>query len=259
MLFTLVKLEAPLKLGDGIVFDAGRPDEKEEGGRIYGIKASKQKIANAEASILEFGYGNIDFSRVRVGDKIWKTNDPELDKRLRQSFAGDVPRFQRPIEIEVHGLAGKPLTLIARDEAGHVAQVESSMPLAVAEKLPLSTEKLREQLGRLGGTPFKLGELKNFLSGEVLVPVSELNRLRIVRLLLQEQLGVNAIAERLDISQYNVSKSLRILKEAGLLEMEKSGKQRLYAVVPEFKNRLAKNKNILELDCCSFRFDKVPR
>jgi hypothetical protein len=37
---------------------------------------------------------------------------------------------------------------------------------------------LREQLGRLGGTPFKLGELKNNLSGEVLLPVSELNRLR---------------------------------------------------------------------------------
>ena len=174
----LVKLEAPLKLGDGIVFDAGRPDEKEEGGRIYGIKTSRQKIGNAEASILEFGYGNIDFSRVRVGDKIWKTNDPELDKRLRQSFAGEAPRFQRPIDLEVHGLAGKPLTLIARDENGNVAQVASTMPLAVAEKLPLSTEKLREQLGRLGGTPFKLGALKNFLSGAVLVPVSELNRLR---------------------------------------------------------------------------------
>jgi putative protease len=174
----LVKLEAPLKLGDGIVFDAGRPDEKEEGGRIYGIKTSKQKIGNAEASILEFGYGNIDFARVKVGDKIWKTNDPELDKKLRQSFAGDAPRFQRPVEIEVHGFAGKPLTLIARDENGNVAQVESAMPLAVAEKLPLTTAKLREQLGRLGGTPFKLGELKNFFSGEVLVPVSELNRLR---------------------------------------------------------------------------------
>jgi len=35
---------------------------------------------------------------------------------------------------------------------------------------------LRDQLGRLGGTPFKLGGLKNFLSGEVLLPVSELNR-----------------------------------------------------------------------------------
>jgi putative protease len=47
-----------------------------------------------------------------------------------------------------------------------------------AEKQPLTTERLREQLGRLGGTPFKLGELKNQLSGEVMLPVSELNRLR---------------------------------------------------------------------------------
>jgi len=37
---------------------------------------------------------------------------------------------------------------------------------------------LRDQLGRLGGTPFKLGELRNELSGEVMLPVSELNRLR---------------------------------------------------------------------------------
>jgi putative protease len=173
-----LKLEAPLKLGDGIVFDAGKPDEKEEGGRIYGIQNSKFKIKNSEESILEFGHGDIDFSRVRVGDKLWKTNDPELDKRLRQSFAGDAPRFQRPIEIEVHGGVGKPFTLIARDESGNVVQAESAMPLAKAEKLPLTEKKLREQLGRLGGTPFKLGELKNFLIGEVMLPVSELNRLR---------------------------------------------------------------------------------
>jgi putative protease len=52
------------------------------------------------------------------------------------------------------------------------------MPLAKADKQPLTTGRLRAQLGRLGGTPFKLGELKNNLSGEVLLPVSELNRLR---------------------------------------------------------------------------------
>ena len=52
------------------------------------------------------------------------------------------------------------------------------MPLAQAEKQPLTTDRLREQLGRLGGTPFKLGELKNCLAGEVMLPVSELNRLR---------------------------------------------------------------------------------
>jgi putative protease len=176
----VLQLQAPLKLGDGVVFDAGRPDEKEEGGRVYGIQNSKLKIKNSdrEESILEFGYGNIDFNRVHVGDKLWKTNDPELDKHLRQSFAGDAPRFQRPIEMEVHGGLGKPLTLIARDEIGHFVQLDSTMSLAKAEKQPLTTEKLREQLGRLGGTPFKLGDLKNFLTGQVMLPVSELNRLR---------------------------------------------------------------------------------
>ena len=80
--------------------------------------------------------------------------------------------------MEVHGLVGKPLSLIARDELGHVVHLDSLMPLARAEKQPLATERLREQLGRLGGTPFKLGELKNLLTGEVMLPVSELNRLR---------------------------------------------------------------------------------
>jgi len=174
----IINLTAPVKLGDGIVFDGGKPDEKEEGGRIYEIQEPRFKIPGEKLTELRFGYGNIDFLRVHIGDKIWKTNDPELDKRLRQSFAGDAPRFQRPIEIEVHGLIGKPLTVIARDESGNVAKVESTMPLAKAEKVPLTEEKLREQFGRLGGTPFKLGELKNHLSGEVLVPVSELNRLR---------------------------------------------------------------------------------
>jgi U32 family peptidase len=171
----MVKLAAPLKLGDGVVFDAGRPDEKEEGGRIYGIKNYKNKTPE---SLLEFGHGDIDFNRIHVGDKLWKTNDPELDKRLRQSFAGDAPRFQRPIEMEVHGGIGKPFTLKARDELGHVVQLDSTMPLVKAEKQPLATERLREQLGRLGGTPFTLDELKNNLSGEVMLPVSELNRLR---------------------------------------------------------------------------------
>ncbi|HEY2082485.1 MAG TPA: DUF3656 domain-containing protein [Verrucomicrobiae bacterium] len=171
----VIELVGPLKPGDGIVFDAGKPEAKEEGGRVYEIK---KRSGSTQFTEIHFGRGDIDFSRVHVGDKLWKTSDPELDRHLRQTFEGDTPKFQRPIEMEVHGLAGKPLTLIARDELGHITQMDSTMPLAAAEKQPLTTERLREQLGRLGGTPFKLGVLKNFLAGEVLLPVSELNRLR---------------------------------------------------------------------------------
>jgi DNA-binding transcriptional ArsR family regulator len=89
--------------------------------------------------------------------------------------------------------------------------------------------------------------------------LGELSRLRIVRLLLKERLGVNAISGRLSMSQYNVSKHLRILKEAGLVEMEKQGQQRLYTVIPGLRNQLAVHKNVLELGCCTFRFDKLPK
>ena len=93
----------------------------------------------------------------------------------------------------------------------------------------------------------------------VLKALSEVTRMRILRLLLKEQLGVNAISRRLKVSPYNVSKHLRVLKEARLLEMQKQGRQRLYTVVPRLKDQLAENQNVLELDCCTFRFDKLPR
>ncbi len=166
-----LRLAAPLKAGDGVVFDSGHPEEDEEGGRVFAVQGSGE-IA------ITFMPGAVNFARLHVGDKVWKTSDPELDRELRQTFSGDAPRFQRPIALEVHGHAGTMLTLVARDELGHIAQAVSTMPLARAEKQPLTTEKLREQLGRLGGTPFRLGELKNLVEGEVMLPVSELNRLR---------------------------------------------------------------------------------
>jgi putative protease len=174
----IAQLEGPLKPGDGIVFDAGQPEEKEEGGRIYEISAHKPKGSSTGTFLLRFGKGDIDFERVHAGDRLWKTSDPELERRLRRSFEGEAPRFQRPIYVELHGLVGKPLSLLVRDELGHVVRLDSTMPLVPAEKQPLTSARLREQLGRLGGTPFRLGELKNCIEGQVLVPLSELNRLR---------------------------------------------------------------------------------
>jgi putative protease len=167
-----IALQAPLKPGDGVVFDNGHPAEQEEGGRVYSVE-----IQGAEA-ILTFGRGAVDWRRVRVGDRLWKTSDPELDRQLRQSYAGGTPKFQRPISIEVYGGVGQPLVAIARDEQGHIAQVESEIPLAIAQTQPLTTEQLRSQLGRLGNTPFRLDSLQNHIGDSAMLPISELNRLR---------------------------------------------------------------------------------
>jgi DNA-binding transcriptional ArsR family regulator len=89
--------------------------------------------------------------------------------------------------------------------------------------------------------------------------LGEETRLRILRLLSTEQLSVNDISNQLKVSQYNVSKHLRILREAGLVETEKRGAHRLYAIAAGLKNRLAANNNVLDLGCCTFRFDKLPK
>jgi U32 family peptidase len=164
---------APIKAGDGIVFDCGHPEDREEGGRVYEVFAGDRSEV-----MLTFGRGMVNFRQVYIGDKVWKTSDPELDKQVRQTYAGDVPKFQRAIDLELHGEVNKPLIAIARDAMGYVVQVESEILLVPAHDRPLTIEKLSSQLGRLGNTPFCLGNLTNNLVEDLMIPVSALNQLR---------------------------------------------------------------------------------
>ncbi len=168
----LIDLQAPLKPGDGVVFDNGHPDQREEGGRVYTVSAAGMLTA------LTFGQRDIHWRRVQVGDRLWKTSDPDRDRQIRKTFNSDTPQFCEGITIEVHGTCGQPMMAIARDAQGHVVQAESAMPLAAAHSKPLTTETLQAQFGRLGNTPFQLKTLQNHLEQNVIVPVSELNRLR---------------------------------------------------------------------------------
>jgi putative protease len=171
----VLKLQAPLKAGDGVVFDAGRPDEPEQGGRVHEVE---EISGNAGWRVVRFGRGHIDFKCVEPGNKLWKTSDPEMQRRLRRTFSSPTPNFRRPICLEVHGKAGQALSLIGRDERGHVVQVDSLMPLVQAQKQPLTSRGLEGYLGRLGGTGFRLETLKNHLEGAVILPAGQLNRMR---------------------------------------------------------------------------------
>ncbi len=67
-----VQLQAPVKPGDGVVFDCGHPETKEEGGRIYAVEH------RGEDAILSFGRGNLNLRGIHVGDKIWKTSESRI-------------------------------------------------------------------------------------------------------------------------------------------------------------------------------------
>jgi putative protease len=155
-----------LKPGDGVVFDSGGDTDHEQGGRVYEMSGSR----------ITFQRGKIDFARLQPGDRVWKTSDQALDSRLRSSFSGDLaPRQNTPLDLTVTGAPGTPLTI---HDTVSGATVTSAIPLQPAEKRPLTPDTLRDQLSRLGGTTCTLRTLTCELQGDVILPVSELNRLR---------------------------------------------------------------------------------
>ncbi|MBI3191469.1 MAG: DUF3656 domain-containing protein, partial [Pedosphaera parvula] len=168
----LVRLQGALKPGDGVVIDTGTGDDREQGGRVFSLHPK------GAVTMVCFRPGQIDPRRVHAGDKLWKTDDPELNRRIRATFKGDEIKFQRPLHFEFHGANGRPLTIIARDDDGHIARLESRIPLVPAEKHPLTDDALAQQFGRLGGTPFRLGRIDNRIGGSLMLPLAESNRLR---------------------------------------------------------------------------------
>jgi len=65
---------------------------------------------------------------------------------------------------------------------------------------------------------------------EILSALAEPNRLQIVELLRRKPLAVGEIVERLGLRQPQVSKHLRVLSEAGLVEVRPVGQQRIYRI-----------------------------
>ncbi|KFZ42111.1 collagenase-like protease [Anoxybacillus flavithermus] len=178
----LCELEAPLKRGDGIVFDAGRPEEKEEGGRVYDLRKHGKKVeGEVEKGLVEIvpGRHDVNLTRVRVGDRIWKTSDQELDRRLRKTFEIERPYQLFPLTVHVYGEARKPLISTWRDETtGNEVIIQSEQMLDVAQKRPLTLDFIKEQFGRLGGTIFELQDVYMHMADNVILPVKELNRIR---------------------------------------------------------------------------------
>jgi len=68
---------------------------------------------------------------------------------------------------------------------------------------------------------------------EMFIALAEQNRYRIVELLRAGPLPVNDISTRLRLNQPQVSKHLRVLKEAGVVGAEARAQQRVYELRPE--------------------------
>jgi putative protease len=172
---------SPLKPGDGVVFDAAdwrSPEEPEEGGRVF-------EVSDRE---IRFGNGVLDSTRIRHGDLVWRTHSPGIDRAARPYLEATTPLRKQPVDVHVTAREGAPLETEWRVGKPHVI-VKTDVALGAATNRPVTVEHLREQLGRLGNTPYELADVELQTEGQPFAPASLLNRLRreAVDLLQQKQ------------------------------------------------------------------------
>lgn len=169
---------SPVKPGDGVVFDAAdwrSPEEPEEGGRIY--QAVPKLDGNWE---LRFANNVVRFGRIRPGDLVWRTSDPALDRAVRPFTEATSPVSRQPVRVHVTAKAGEPLTTewsMAESPSTSVI-VTSSGPLSRAQNRAITAESLREQLDRLGNTPYRVESVSLQVEDAPFIPVSLLNQMR---------------------------------------------------------------------------------
>lgn len=167
---------APLKPGDGIVFDAAdwrSPQEDEEGGRVYQVEP--QLKGRLE---LRFANSTVNFRRIRAGDLVWRTHDPDLDRAVRPFLDPSTPVRKQRVTVHVSARDGQPLESQWRLPSGQFVTVRSPDLLPLAQNRGLTEETLREQFGRLGNTPYELADLETEITGSFFAPASLLNRMR---------------------------------------------------------------------------------
>ncbi len=180
----LVDLDAPLIKGDGIVLQGDRISGIEIGGRIFQVFVNGHATDLPSTGRVELGFQNGLFknNEVKSGQPIWHTDSPQLSKRLRASFASEQFVKKIPIEMNFRVRVGVPIEAEVKCSNGSncertIALKADHVP-AEARKHATTEHELRQQMSRLGNTPYELHSLQATFSGNPMVPLSILGELR---------------------------------------------------------------------------------
>jgi putative protease len=173
----VVQLSTPLMAGDGVGFEA--PEGR--GGATVGFTITELRTLSRGADGVRQAI--VLPPRLAVGDgwRVVRSSEAALLERARASYAAlpaELRERKSSVDVRLFGSAGGPLKAVFVAD-GETVTVRSEINLAPASKRALDTAALREQLGRLGETPFALAALDTgALAPGLFLPISELNHLR---------------------------------------------------------------------------------
>ena len=186
-----LKLSRDLSVGDQVDFWV------KVGGRItaeikllYNERGKECPTAHA-GEIVSFAVDRT----VHTHDRAFKIYDAKLMNEARRSYDMDLYT-----KIPVHGVLyarlGEKLRLQLEDDEGNHTNAEGDYIVVPANNRPLTRETAENQIGRLGTTVFSLSKLSCEIDESVMVPVSELNKVRRSAVSALEELRMTRFQER---------------------------------------------------------------
>lgn len=163
-----VKLTAPLAEEDGYLLRT--PQGLEQAGVVRNLRLKKQN--NSWQAIFDSP------EMIPAKSKLYRTSSQELLKKARESYQKTEEKTLQTVDFYFTAKAGAPLKLMAVASNGSFAEKESEYLAEKALKHPANVETVRKQLDRLGGSGYVLGEVEVILEDDLMLPASELNKLR---------------------------------------------------------------------------------
>ena len=195
----IVVVSQPIEVGDGLGFE--HPDGASNGNTGFGVMSvrtlgrigGKIRQAVLPSPLTPLSLATLGTAPARSGGRdarasvaggwiVVRSSEAALMTKARASYA-TVPsvgeRERTTVHVMALGEAGDPLTLTWVVPNQEPVTVTSRPSLETATQHGLDEERLRTQLGRLGETPFELGDLDLWdLAPDLFLPVSALNDLR---------------------------------------------------------------------------------
>lgn len=117
-------------------------------------------------------------SPVYEHDRAFKVFDNDLMEWAKGFYNTGAPVRRVGVDVTVTASVGQPLVVSMQDDEGHEGVGQTDFIGEEALKRPLTDETIKKQISRLGTSIFCLKNLTCTLSGNVMVPISEINEAR---------------------------------------------------------------------------------
>lgn len=203
----IVDVATAIEIGDGLGFEA----PEQVGGPTIGFSVTAVRTLS-QPSRPTIRQALETRTRVTPGWRVVRSSEASLLERARASYASlpaEIRAKKTRLDVRLFGAAGTPLKAFVTTGDESVT-VRSDVTLSPASNRPLDAQTARDQLGRLGDTPFVLGSIDTTaLAAGLFLPVSEQNHLRqqaVEQLMRQRDWAAEAkLTERRDRAEQAVA------------------------------------------------------